>query len=116
MPDFLTATPWASQVLFVLGGVFLGLFTERFLVRALHSYSKRTDSTMDDLLIEAVHGMPLVWWTTAGVWAAALRGELSPSVREWVTNGTVIVHGDSCGWCSARAAPSDSSSPGRTSE
>ena len=91
MPDFLTATPWASRVLFVLGGVLLGLFTERFLVRALRSYSERTDSTWDDLLIEAIHGMPLVWWTTAGVWAAALRGELAPSVHEWVTIGTVIV-------------------------
>ncbi len=91
MFDFLTETPWLSQLLLVLGGVVLGLFTERFLVRALHTLAKRTQSTWDDLLIGAVRGMPLIWWTTAGVWAAVVRGGLSLTARQWVTSATIVV-------------------------
>ena len=70
MMEFLTQTPWVQQVGFVLGGLLLGILTERFLVGTFHAIAKRTQSTWDDLLIQAVHRMPLVWWTAAGVWAA----------------------------------------------
>ena len=75
MIEFLTQTPWVQQLGFVLGGLLLGLLTERFLVAAFHAIAKRTQSTLDDLLLHALRGMPLVWWTAAGVWAAMqIRG------------------------------------------
>ena len=91
MLDFLTETGWVSQVVYILGGVLLGLFTERVLIRWLHTYAARTQWTWDDFLIEAIHGMPLIWWTTAGVWAAVLKADLSATARAWVTTGTIIV-------------------------
>ena len=91
MIDFLTSTPWVRQVAFVLGGVLLGLLTERFLVRALHTIAKRTESTWDDLVIQAIHRMPLVWWTAAGVWGAVLARGIDPNLQAVVGRTLVVV-------------------------
>jgi small-conductance mechanosensitive channel len=76
--DFLTNTPWVEQAAFVLGGLLLGLLTERFLGGAFRRLAKQTQSTWDDLLIRAIRWMPIVWWTAAGLWAAARVRDLDP--------------------------------------
>ncbi len=91
MIDFLTSTPWVQQVAFVLGGVLLGLLTERFLVRALHRIAKRTESTWDDLVVQAIHQMPLIWWTAAGVWGAVLVRGIDPDVQTLIGQTLVVV-------------------------
>ncbi len=91
MIEFVNQTQWVTQLALVSGGILLGLLTERFVVGAFRSLASRTSSTWDDLLIGAVHGMPLVWWTTAGLWAAALRGGLDSTSRQWVTNATMVI-------------------------
>ena len=89
MIDFLARTAWVHQLALVVGGIVLGLLAERFLVRALHSIAKKTQSTWDDLVIQTIHRMPLLWLTLAGVWAALLVRGVDAAVRERV--GQVIV-------------------------
>jgi len=89
MIDFFTGTPWVHQLALVLGGIVLGLLVERFLVRAFRVVAKRTESTWDDLIVQAIHGMPILWLTLAGVWAALLVRGVDAGVRENV--GQIIV-------------------------
>ena len=91
MTAFLTENTWVLQLALVLGGMLVGVLTERIVVAALHGFAKRTESKWDDLLVEAIHGLPLIWFTTAGVWLAALQGGLSPIVRERLGQAVDIV-------------------------
>lgn len=93
MNEFLTANPWVVQAGLIAGGVLLGVLTERFLVGAFHRLASRTQSTWDDLLIEAVRWMPLVWWSAAGVWAATRRQGFDPLIQTRVNQalGAVII-------------------------
>lgn len=67
MIDFLTDTPWVLQAGFILGGFLSGLLVELILVRTLHTLAKRTKSTWDDLLVEGLRRMPIIWGTAAGL-------------------------------------------------
>jgi len=87
--DFFARTPWVPQLALVVGGIVVGLLVERFLVRAFRAIAKKTESTWDDLVAQAIHGMPIVWMTLAGVWAALLVRGVDATVRERV--GQVIV-------------------------
>ncbi|MCZ6758410.1 MAG: mechanosensitive ion channel family protein [Bacteroidetes bacterium] len=80
MIDFLTETPWVLQAGIIVGGFLLGILTELVLVRALHRLAKRTKSTWDDLLVEGLHRMPIVWGTAAGLWGAMLVRDVDPSI------------------------------------
>jgi len=91
MIDFLTVTAWVQQLALVVSGIVLGVLTERFLVRAFQSIAKRTQSTWDDLVIQAIHRMPLLWWTLAGLWAALLVRGVEPNIRQRVAQGIVVV-------------------------
>ena len=93
MIEFLTQTPWVEQVGFVLGGLLLGILTERFLAGTLQAIAKRTQSTWDDLLIQAIRWMPLVWWTAAGVWAAMRIRGFDAAAQAWINQaiGVVII-------------------------
>lgn len=91
MMDFLIQAPWVRQVGLVLGGLLLGALTERFLVGTLHAVAKRTKSTWDDLVIQAIHWMPLVWLTTAGIWAAARIQGFAPAVQFRINQAVGVV-------------------------
>lgn len=81
MIQFLTDTPWVLEACFILGGLLLGVLTELFLVRALRTVAKRTKSTWDDLLIDGLRHMPIVWGTAAGMWGAMLSRGVDPYAR-----------------------------------
>ncbi len=90
MTEFFTNTVWVRQIAYILAGGLLGLLTERFLIGAFHRLAMRTKSTWDDLLVEAVRGMPLIWFTTAGIWLA-VEGSVSPAIRDTLRVGMVFV-------------------------
>jgi small-conductance mechanosensitive channel len=81
MTRFLANTPWVLQAGLILGGFLLGVVIELVLVRAFHTLAKRTQSTWDDLLVEGIHRMPVVWGTAAGLWGAMLVRGVDENTR-----------------------------------
>lgn len=80
MIDFLSDTPWVLQVGLIVGGLLLGILTELILVRTFHTLAKRTKSKWDDLLVEGIRRMPILWGTAAGLWGAMLVRDVDPYV------------------------------------
>jgi small-conductance mechanosensitive channel len=89
--EFLTQTVWLRQIGFILGGLLLGILTERFLVGAFRAMARRTASTWDDLLIQAIRWMPLLWWTAAGIWAATRVQGFPPGVQIRIGQAMVVL-------------------------
>ena len=91
MIRFLTETPWVLQAAIIVGGFLLGILAEMVLVRTLHALAKRTKSTWDDLLVEGLHRMPIVWGTAAGLWGAMLVRDVDPYVLSILRNTLTVV-------------------------
>ena len=91
MIEFFTGTAWVHQVALVVGGIVLGLLVERFLVRAFHVIAEKTESTWDDLVVHAIRGMPILWLTLAGVWAALLVRGVDVTIREQIAQIIVVL-------------------------
>jgi hypothetical protein len=68
---------WFAPVGLILGGILIGLFVDRIALGRLRKLVARTRWTGDELFINALLGMPLLWSTLLGVYAALQSAPLS---------------------------------------
>ena len=61
---------WLRPVLFVLGGLILGLIVERILLNRLRQFASKTSSGADDVVIRSLGNQPVFWAVLAGFYAA----------------------------------------------
>ena len=74
--------PWLLPVVQIAGGLLLGLVAERIVLGRLRRLAARTPSEIDDVLVDSLRGMPLLWLFLAGLFAAADR--LADFAPHWV--------------------------------
>lgn len=91
MIQFITSTQWIQQVGLVLGGALLGFLIERVFRRTLRAIAKRTSMVWDDLVVDAFHGMPLLWGLSAGLWGAARLQGLSQDLQYIADSALMVV-------------------------
>lgn len=60
---------------FLIGGLLLGLLTEKAILDRLRKLAAKTEFMWDDLLADALRGMPTVWLTAGGIYLALGVGE-----------------------------------------
>jgi small-conductance mechanosensitive channel len=85
------AFPWLVPVVQIVGGLLLGLIAERVVLWRLRHLASRTKSELDDVVVAALHGMPLLWFVLAGLYAASDR--VADFAPHWVnlTQRTLLV-------------------------
>ena len=86
MLDFFQGAPWIQQLGLVLGALALGYVLDRVLVRWLRWVTRKTETTWDDLAVDAIHGMPVVWLGLLGVWLAITLQGTRPVLQRLVGN------------------------------
>ncbi len=64
-----------QRATFLIGGLLLGLLTERVVLDRLRKLATKTEFKWDDLLADALRGIPTVWLTSGGVYLAVGVGE-----------------------------------------
>jgi small-conductance mechanosensitive channel len=77
MIEFLD-NPWIQRASYVLGGLLLGIALEFIVVRRARKLAEQTRFKWDDLLTEAVRGVPTVWSVAGGVYLALNVGTPDP--------------------------------------
>jgi len=70
--------PWVQRLVFGLGGLTLGLLFEYVAVDRVKRFAERTRFKWDDLLLEALKGLPTVWLGAAGAYFALGVGAPDP--------------------------------------
>jgi small-conductance mechanosensitive channel len=85
------AFPWLVPVIQIAGGLLLGLIVEKLVLGRLRRIAARTPSQLDDVFVDSLRGMPLLWLFLAGLFAASDR--LADFAPHWVnlTNRTLLV-------------------------
>lgn len=90
MSDFLQA-PWVQRAIFVVGGVILGLLAEAVLVHRVRAIVAWTRFQWDDLIANALRGLPTVWLSAAGVYLALNVGTVQAAVATSVRSGLTVL-------------------------
>lgn len=83
--------PWLVPVVQIAGGLLLGLIVEKVVLGYLRRAATRTRSEIDDVFVASLRGMPLLWLSLAGLFAASDR--LADFAPHWVNlaNRTLLV-------------------------
>jgi hypothetical protein len=74
---------WFAPVGLILGGLLIGLFVDRIALSRLRKLVARTRWNGDEIVINALRGMPLLWSTLLGVYASLQSLPLSASWRNF---------------------------------
>ena len=99
MTEFLESL-WVQRVGFVVGGLLAGILVERIVVRRAHKLAAKTRAKWDDLLIESIRGVLIIWLGAGGVYLALNVGTPDPLLANTLQNvlmvlviGSVVIAG-----------------------
>ena len=79
MIDYTKIMQWILPPALIVGGFLIGLLFEKIIVAKLKSIALRTKWKGDEIVISAIRGMTIVWFTIAGTYGAILSLQLSPT-------------------------------------
>lgn len=103
----MTDLPWINRlavpVVFIAGGLVLGLIFDRFILWELRRITLRTKWQADDILIDALRGAPFLWFLLAGIYGALEYADLSASADTFLKKTLLILAILSVTWVTARA-------------
>ena len=80
MGRFHTIIPWILPSALILTGLLAGLLTDRIILAKLRNLTGRTKWGADQMVVDAFRGMPVLWGTLIGVYAALFGLPLSPQL------------------------------------
>ncbi len=82
---------WVTPVGLILGGLLIGLFVDRFALGRLRKLVARTRWNGDEMVINALRGMPLLWMTLLGAYASLQSLPLSDSWRNFAQKALLVI-------------------------
>jgi hypothetical protein len=91
MAENFSIIQWVVPVGLILGGLLIGLFIDKFVLRRLKRAVARTRWNGDEILISALGGLPILWLTLLGTYLALQSVPLSQSWRGFAKNALLVV-------------------------
>jgi small-conductance mechanosensitive channel len=88
MPDSMLFNQFLIPLAFILGGLALGWFFDRFILHEIKKIAARTKWEGHDVIIRAIHGMVILWFTLAGIYGALHSLDVKPII---LTTGLKIL-------------------------
>ena len=71
---------WVLPSALIVGGFLAGIVFEKVIIRKLKSVALRTKWRGDEIVIAAIRGMAILWFSIAGIYGAILSVPLSPTL------------------------------------
>jgi len=88
MPDLMLLNQFLIPLAFILGGLALGWFFDRFILHEIKKIAARTKWEGHDVIIRAIHGMVILWFILAGIYGALHSIDVKPII---LTTGLKIL-------------------------
>lgn len=82
---------WLAPVGLILGGILIGLFVDRIALGRLRKLVARTRWNGDEIVINALRGLPLLWMTLLGAYASLQSLPLSESWRNFAQRTLLVI-------------------------
>ena len=82
---------WVLPAAFILGGFLAGFVFEKIIIAKLKSIALRTKWRGDEIVIGAIRGMTIIWFTIAGIYGAMLSIQLSPTYMNLIQKILLII-------------------------
>jgi len=87
----------------LVGAVILGLVVRSIAIKWIERLTAKTETRLDDVIINAIRGPSLLWFIILGLNLATRQVELAPLVQRWVDRLSLVMLIISFTWVSARA-------------
>lgn len=91
MIDYEKVMQWVLPSAFIIGGFLVGLIFEKILIKRLKSIALKTKWKGDEIVISALRGMTILWFTIAGVYGAILSIQLSPTYLDIIHKILLVI-------------------------
>jgi len=76
---------------FIVAGWLVGVLFNRFILVRLKTMAERTSWTVDEVIVNALQRMPVLWFTLVGVYAAILSLPLNPKWLNLLRNTLLVL-------------------------
>jgi small-conductance mechanosensitive channel len=91
MAKYFSIIQWIAPLGLILGGLLVGLFIDKFVLRRLKRAVALTKWNGDEIIFSALGGLPILWLTLLGIYLALQSLPLNPSWRNFVKNALLVV-------------------------
>jgi small-conductance mechanosensitive channel len=82
---------WIAPSALIIGGLLIGLFVDKFVLGRLRKAAARTKWNVDEFVVNALRGMPVLWLTLFGVYSALQSLPLSPTWQSFAKNALLVI-------------------------
>lgn len=84
-------TRWGLPIAFVVGGFVVGLILEKFVMKHLKRVAEKSRAEIDNVIVAALRGMPIVWLSMLGVYLGVSSIPLNPNISGIILKVLVVI-------------------------
>jgi small-conductance mechanosensitive channel len=82
---------WIVPAIYIIGGIVAGFVLEKIVLAELRHIAKRTPWKGDNVIINSLRGMVIIWFLMAGIYGAILSIPMSPSLLSHLKQILLVV-------------------------
>ena len=91
LTEDITLTDFIISVSLIIGGFIVGVILEKVILVRLKKFAKRTSWEGDEIIINAIRGVAILWFGLAGIYGAFANLPLKPVIQTIVQKSLLVV-------------------------
>jgi small-conductance mechanosensitive channel len=89
--EFRALEKWIIPAVFIIGGLFLGIILEKLVMKKIMKISLRTKWEGDDIVVQAMRGMLILWFFIGSIYGALEYAAIKPDMLHVIHKGLLIL-------------------------
>jgi small-conductance mechanosensitive channel len=76
---------------FIIGGLLIGIIIERIILVKMKKFAERTSWKGDELIITAIRGIGILWFTLAGIYLTVMNLPVQPNITLMIQKTILVI-------------------------
>jgi small-conductance mechanosensitive channel len=89
--EFRALEKWIIPSVLIIGGLFLGIILEKLVMKKIMKISLRTKWEGDDIVVQAMRGMLILWFFIGSIYGALEYAAIKPDMLHVIHKGLLIL-------------------------